>query len=97
MLGKLINKLDQPIHIKEEILHTDLRATITQIQVQAIITIDPQGTIPHILIEVDIQVLVHLDLSKAVVLVLQAEVDQLVADQEEAQVVAQEVVATLTK
>tara|TARA_B100000925_G_C21762089_1_gene368245 strand:+ start:269 stop:409 length:141 start_codon:yes stop_codon:yes gene_type:complete len=46
---------------------------------------------------VDIQVLVHLDLSKAVVLVLQAEVDQLVADQEEAQVVALEVVATLTK
>ena len=97
MLGKLINKLDQPIHIKEEILHTDLRATITQIQVQAIITIDPQGTTRHILIEADIQVLVHLDLSKAVVLVLQAEVVQLVADQEEAQVVALEVVATLTK
>ena len=94
MLGKLINKLDQPIHIKEEIRHIDPQATITQIQVQDIITIDPQGTTRHILIEADIQVLVHLDLSKAVVLVLQAEVDQLVADQEEAQVVALEVVAT---
>ena len=96
MQERHINKLDQPIHTKEEIHLTNHPTTIIQIQGQAITAVDLLEIIHHFLIEVVGHNSGHLEPLKAVTIVLQVEVDiavDLLVDQEVAQVVAQEVVA----